>query len=63
MSGRLRFAALCATRRAICRPCQTPLGHPILRSLAKRFGWEPGRFESKPVMRDEPWVLPNMMSD
>jgi alpha-tubulin suppressor-like RCC1 family protein len=32
---------------------------PQLQSLAKALGWKTKRFDSKPVIRDEPWLLPN----
>src|SRR5437867_10665381 len=35
-------------------------GHPNLQSLARLIGWKTHRFESKPVTRDKPWLLPNL---
>src|SRR6266516_5620553 len=34
--------------------------HPNLQSLAKLIGWSTHRFESKPVTRDNPWLLPDL---
>ena len=34
------------------------VAHTNLQALANTLGWKTDRFESKPVMRDEPWLLP-----
>lgn len=34
--------------------------YPKLQSLATRMGWKTHRFDRKPVIREEPWQLPNM---